>query len=131
MHTKRSKRNNYFKVKRLKEKRYAFTCKTNREIKDKNALKSELGNAITAIPGKSEAWLMVKLEDKADMYFKGSDEPCAMFEIAIFGSAEKSAYEDLTKRICSLSEKYLSVKSDRTYVKYNEINKWGYDNFNF
>ena len=43
---------------------------TNSEIKDKNALKSELGNAITAIPGKSEAWLMVKLEDKADMYFK-------------------------------------------------------------
>ena len=39
---------------------------TNSEIKDKNALKSELGNAITAIPGKSEAWLMVKLEDKAD-----------------------------------------------------------------
>ncbi len=56
---------------------------TNSEIKDKNALKSELGNAITAIPGKSEAWLMVKLEDKADMYFKGSVEPCAMFEIAI------------------------------------------------
>ena len=78
-----------------------------------------------------EAFLSVKLEDKADMYFKGSDEPCAMFEIAIFGSAEKSAYEDLTKRICSLSEKYLSVKSERTYVKYNEIDKWGYDNFNF
>ena len=38
---------------------------TNSEIKDKNALKSELGNAITAIPGKSEAWLMVKLEDKS------------------------------------------------------------------
>ena len=42
---------------------------TNSEIKDKNALKSELGNAITTIPGKSEAWLMVKLEDRADMYF--------------------------------------------------------------
>ena len=74
---------------------------------------------------------MVKLEDKADMYFKGSDEPCAMFEIAIFGTADKSAYEDLTKRICKISEEYLSVKSDRTYVKYNEIDKWGYDNFNF
>ena len=104
---------------------------TSSEIKDKNALKSELGNAITAIPGKSEAWLMVKLEDKADMYFKGSDEPCAMFEIAIFGTADKSAYEDLTKRICKISEEYLSVKSDRTYVKYNGLDKWGYDNFNF
>lgn len=104
---------------------------TNSEINDKNALKSELGKAITAIPGKSEAWLMVKLEDKADMYFKGSDEPCAMFEISIFGSANKNAYEDLTKRICQISETYLSVSSDRTYVKYSEIDKWGYDNFNF
>lgn len=34
---------------------------TNSEIKDKDALKAELGNDITAIPGKSEAWLMVKV----------------------------------------------------------------------
>ena len=32
---------------------------TNSEIKDKNTLKSELGNAITAIPGKSGAWLKI------------------------------------------------------------------------
>lgn len=33
--------------------------KTNQTIADKTALKSALGEAITAIPGKSEAWLMV------------------------------------------------------------------------
>ena len=94
-------------------------------------IKSRLGEAISLIPGKSEAWLMVKFEDKADMYFKGSNEPCAMFEIAVFGSASKDAYENLTKRICKTSEKYLGIPSNRTYVKYNEIDKWGYDNFNF
>lgn len=106
--------------------------KTNQNIDDvKEAVKAELGQAITAIPGKSEAWLMVELEGNKDMYFKGSDEPCAMFEIAIFGSADDSAYDDLTKRICALSEKYLSVPADRTYVKYSEISQWGYNNFNF
>ena len=60
---------------------------TNSEIKDKNTLKSELGNAITAIPGKSGAWLMVKLEDKADMYFKGSDELCLKLQ---FSARQKS-----------------------------------------
>ena len=74
---------------------------TNSEIKNKDALKAELGNDITAIPGKSEAWLMVKFD------------------------------ENLTKRICKTSEKYLGIPSNRTYVKYNEIDKWGYDNFNF
>ncbi len=104
---------------------------TNSEINDKIALKNELGKAIEAIPGKSEAWLMVKTEDKADMYFKGSDEPCAMFEVAIFGKSADAAFDDLTKRICKISEEQLGVKAERTYVKYNEIDRWGYNNFNF
>lgn len=103
--------------------------KTNQTI-DK-AVKSELGNAITAIPGKSEAWLMVSLEENKKMYFKGSDEPCAMFDVSIFGSASDSAYDDLTKRLCDISQKYLGVSPDRTYVKYTEISHWGYNNFNF
>lgn len=105
--------------------------KTNQTIADKTALKSALGEAITAIPGKSEAWLMVELEDKMDMYFKGSDEPCAMFEIAVFGKTGNDAYDDLTNRICDISEKLLGVAAERTYVKYSEIEHWGYNNFNF
>ena len=105
--------------------------KTNAQISDKIALKSELGCAITAIPGKSEAWLMIDIEDKKDMFFKGTDEPCAMFEIAVFGSASADAIDDLTKRICDISERLLGVNADRTYVKYSEKTKWGYNNFNF
>ncbi|MGN1328245.1 MAG: phenylpyruvate tautomerase MIF-related protein [Eubacterium sp.] len=105
--------------------------KTNQRISSKEELKAELGNAITAIPGKSEGWLMVELQDKLDMYFKGSDEPCAMFEVAIFGKASESAYDNLTRLLCSASEKYLGVSPDRTYVKYSEIDNWGYNNFNF
>lgn len=106
--------------------------KTNQNIKEnEKTIKSELGKAITAIPGKSETWLMVELEGDKAMYFQGSDEPCAMFEIAIFGKASDDAYDDLTKRICDISEKYLGVSPDRTYVKYTEIEHWGYNNFNF
>lgn len=105
--------------------------KTNQPILSKEDLKAELGKAITAIPGKSEGWLMVEIQDKLDMYFKGSAEPCAMFEVAIFGNASESAYENLTKLLCGISEKYLNVSPDRTYVKYSEIDNWGYNNFNF
>lgn len=105
--------------------------KTNQNISSKEALKAELGKAITAIPGKSESWLMVEIKDNLDMWFKGSDEPCAMFEIDIFGSASDSAYDDLTKRICTTAENQIGIKPDRVYVKYSEINHWGYNNFNF
>ncbi len=105
--------------------------KTNQKISDKVTLKKELGEAITAIPGKSESWLMVEIEDRKDMYFKGTDDACAMFEIAIFGNSSDSAYDDLTRRICSISENLLGISPDRTYVKYTEIDHWGYNNFNF
>ena len=105
--------------------------KTNQPVSSKEDLKAELGKAITAIPGKSEGWLMVEIQDKLDMYFKGSNEPCAMFEVAIFGKASDDAFENLTRLLCSVSEKYLNVPSDRTYVKYSEVDKWGYNNFNF
>ncbi len=106
--------------------------KTNQNIADsKSIIKSELGSAITAVPGKSEGWLMVEISDRLDMYFKGSDEPCAMFEVAIYGKASDNAYDDLTKRLCEISQKYLGVSPDRTYVKYTEIEHWGYNGFNF
>ena len=95
------------------------------------ALKSDLGVAITAIPGKSEAWLMVNVNDKSSLFFKGSDEKCAMFEVSIFGTASDSAYDELTSRICKISEERLGVPAARTYVKYGETEHWGWNNMNF
>lgn len=105
--------------------------KTNQKIGAEEDLKSELGRAITAIPGKSEAWLMIEIEDDKDMYFKGSNAPCAMLEVSIFGSAGDCDYDELTKRLCEISEKQLGVSPDRTYIKYTEIDHWGYNGFNF
>lgn len=108
-----------------------INLKTNQSIENAEEIKTELGKAITAIPGKSEAWLMVELEGNKNMYFKGSGEACAMFDISIFGTANDSAYDDLTSHLCQISEKYLGVPADRTYVKYTEIEHWGYNGFNF
>jgi phenylpyruvate tautomerase PptA (4-oxalocrotonate tautomerase family) len=110
-----------------------INVKTNSELVNtcKEQLKAELGRAITAIPGKSEAWLMISISDPCDMWFKGSNEDCAMFEVSVYGSASDSAYDDLTQRLCALSEKYLGVSASRTYVKYVETEHWGWNNMNF
>ena len=107
--------------------------KTNKELSKEliEAVKADLGEAITAIPGKSEAWLMVKAEGGADMFFKGDGSDCAMFDVAIFGSASDSAYDELTARICKISEERLSVPASRTYVKYSEYSHWGWNGMNF
>ena len=42
-------------------------------------IKSRLGQAIQAIPGKSESWLMVGFEPEYRLYFRGENtQPMAM-----------------------------------------------------
>ncbi len=107
--------------------------KTNQSIDNeaKVKIKSALGEAITAIPGKSESWLMVKIDDSADMWFKGSDEPCAMFDVSVFGNASAQSYEKLTSLLCGIAQDYMGISPDRVYAKYTGIENWGYNNFNF
>ena len=63
-----------------------INVKTNASVTKEKAesIKSALGTAITAIPGKSEGWLMVGIEDGYKLWFKGTDEPAAMVEVQLY-----------------------------------------------
>ena len=107
--------------------------KTNVKIsKDKElALKSSLAEAIAIIPGKTEKWLMLSFQDELPMYFAGSDAPCAMLEVKIFGRFSDSDADKVTSAICSTVEKVLAIPADRIYIKYEETSKWGWNGSNF
>lgn len=97
-----------------------------------NELKCGFGKAIECIPGKSETWLMVNIEDNKKMFFKGdASQDTAFISVCIFGTASSSAYENLTKEICSLISSVTGISPDRTYVTYSEFDKWGWNNMNF
>ena len=97
----------------------------------KESIKSALGKAITAIPGKSEGWLMVGIEPEYDLWFKGSDAPAAMVEVSVFGSASASAYNALTAKVTEILGSDLGISPDRVYVKYFETSNWGWNGSNF
>jgi hypothetical protein len=95
-------------------------------------IKSRLGEAISLIPGKSEAWLMVNIQDNCKLYFKGrNDKPTAFTDVSIFGSAAKSDCENLTAAVCDILSEDAGVPSDRSYVKFEFSDKWGYDGYMF
>lgn len=97
-----------------------------------SALKSEFGKAIECIPGKSESWLMVNIEDGKKLYFKGDNsKDTAFISVSIFGKASADAYETMTKNICNIINKITGISPDRTYVTYSEFDKWGWNNMNF
>ena len=101
------------------------------EKKTADAVKAACGSAITLLPGKTEDWLMVEVEGEKALYFKGSDEPCAIAEVKIFGKASASAYDNLTKALCEILSKALNVPGSRIYVKYEEVSHWGWNGGNF
>ena len=110
-----------------------INVKTNEKVSNDiaNEIKSELGKAITAIPGKSEGWLMVGIEDEYKLWFKGTDEPAAIVEVSVYGSPSAPAMNDLTGRITDILTDHLSVPGDRVYVSYFSTPNWGWNGSNF
>lgn len=109
-----------------------ISTKTNVSIskEQETVLKTGFGKAVSLI-GKSEAWLMLSFDDNCKMYFKGSDAPCAITEVKLYGRAGSSAYDALTANITKLISETLSVSPDRIYVKYEEVQYWGLSGSNF
>ncbi|MBQ8509805.1 MAG: hypothetical protein IJ493_07865 [Clostridia bacterium] len=96
------------------------------------ALKAGLGQAITAIPGKSETYLMVCIEDDAHLWLGGKDaEPHAMIDVKILGHAKPADFDRMTGQLCQLMEKQLSIKPSNVYVTYAEVENWGWNGSNF
>ncbi len=111
-----------------------INTKTNTAITPERelSLKTQLGQAISIIRGKSEDWLMLNFEDNSHLYFKGDgDTPCALAEVKIYGSASSQEYNALTEKITEIISSELKISPSRIYVKYEEVEYWGYSGHNF
>ncbi|MDE7390425.1 MAG: hypothetical protein K2M82_05750 [Lachnospiraceae bacterium] len=109
-----------------------INCKMNIDISKQQELdiKSELGKAISLIPGKSENWLMVNIEPKCALYFRGNtDKPTAMVEVTVYGNASEQAYDSLTAQINRILSSVAGI--EEMYVSYAETNNFGYNGSNF
>ena len=97
----------------------------------KDRVKTRLGEIISLIPGKSENWLMVGFEDSYDLYFKGNqDEETAFVEVKVFGGASPAVFEKMTEAICQIFNEELAIPKNRIYIKYEEMENWGWNGAN-
>lgn len=107
-----------------------FSCPVSQDKVIK--LKSSFGKAIECIPGKNEGWLMVNIEDKKPLFFKGNaDGDSAFISVAILGSATRDAYDALTRELTSIVSDITGVNPDRIYISYREALVWGWNGSNF
>lgn len=98
----------------------------------KKKLKEKLGEAIAIIPGKSESWLMVNIQDDQKMYFRGDDsKPVAFVCVNIYGSANRAAFDKMTAELTSIYGELFGVSPDHMYIKYDASMDWGWNGSNF
>lgn len=95
------------------------------------SIKQKLGKAISLIPGKSETWLMLNIQPACHLYFQGNNsEPSAMVEVKLFGAAAPTAYQKMTAEVTKILSSELSIPESRIFVKYDEVQHWGWNGSN-
>ncbi|MBM6867629.1 hypothetical protein H6A21_03555 [Collinsella tanakaei] len=97
-------------------------------------LKTAFGQAIAAVPGKSEQWLMCLFDDEVPMYFAGDDsKPCAYLEIDVYATSEvpATAWEKLTERLTPEVSDTLGIDPARIYIRYGSTAHFGWNGTNF
>ena len=107
-----------------------INVKTNVRLSEEK--KQEIGNklseAISILPGKSYHYLMTAVEDNVSMMIhRDSENNIAMVEVKLFGKSTRQAYENLTRAICDIMSKDAGVDGKYCYVKFSEVEHWGFD----
>ena len=106
-----------------------ITVKTT--MQQKEEIKTELGKLIATL-NKSEAYLMVSIEDSCDLWLGGDKlEKGAYVAVSLYGDAPKELYDRMTGRICELMNRMLGIPGDAVYVTYHPVSDWGWNGKNF
>lgn len=95
-------------------------------------IKTSIGEIISIIPGKSEAVLMVDIQDNCNLYYQGNQEqPNAYVKVEVFQAVMPEYAVQVTAKITKLLEDQAGIPMDRTYVTHVGINDWGRGNMHF
>ncbi|MGP4115644.1 hypothetical protein ACS4N0_00575 [Levilactobacillus zymae] len=103
-------------------------AKVNQKLsgQQRRRLKAGLGQAISAVPGKSESVLMVGIDDQYDLYLRGDNQqPLAYLSVAIYGTPHHEGYPDLNLAITKLFYDVLHVQPDNLFIDYQDVMAWG------
>lgn len=108
--------------------------KTTAKLSDEKtaALKTAFGKAIESFPGKTEAWLMVNIEDNKKLWFRGdASADSAMVDVDLLGAVSDEGSARMTAELCRILREELGIQPDRVYVKYTGYEHWGWNGGNF
>ncbi|MDR2478912.1 MAG: hypothetical protein LBD48_06330 [Treponema sp.] len=97
------------------------------EAAQKEKLTAELGRLITIIPGKTEADLIVQIQDSGALYMDGREIPCAYIDLRVYTKTSDEAKKRFTRETCAFIAREFNIPVERQYLTIREFENWGYD----
>lgn len=105
---------------------------TNQKIDNQQILCKQLSELAAEILGKPESYVMVELNDQANLIFAGSDDPAAHLKLKSLGLPEDktAAY---SRALCELLQNECAIPASRIYIEYSGPARhlWGWNNQTF
>jgi len=90
----------------------------------KTALIREAGKLIELIPGKSESVLMVRLDDDADVRFRGICEKCAYVSVSLYKPSSFEAKQAFAKAFTESLGQLAGIEPSNVFLTYTEFPNW-------
>lgn len=88
-------------------------------------LKSAMGKAMAHVPGKSEADMLLEIEDGCHLWLAGDDsEPVAYVDAALFGTEDHRGYREFTAAVARAFSEVVGLDPNRVFVRVEEIGAW-------
>eukprot|EP00292_Cryptomonas_paramecium_P019304 CAMPEP_0113665610 /NCGR_PEP_ID=MMETSP0038_2-20120614/2400_1 /TAXON_ID=2898 /ORGANISM="Cryptomonas paramecium" /LENGTH=119 /DNA_ID=CAMNT_0000580981 /DNA_START=15 /DNA_END=374 /DNA_ORIENTATION=+ /assembly_acc=CAM_ASM_000170 len=100
----------------------------------KNALMTELSQAVAQALGKPQSYVAIQVIDKQAMMWGGSTDPCALCQVSSLGSINQSKNSAVSKKIAALfGNAPLGIPPNRIYIEFRDVPaaNLGYDGATF
>ena len=83
----------------------------------RTSIKEQLGQAITCLSGKSEAYLMVNIEDDMHLYLAGHElEQGAAVTVYHYGDADKDELKEFGTKILAVLKETADINEESVYI---------------
>jgi len=105
---------------------------TNRIVENTEAVLQATSQAVAAMLGKPERYVMVELHAGLPMSLAGSSEPLAYLELKSIGLPEERTAE-FSAALCRLIDEQLGIPAERIYIEFSDAPRhlWGWNGATF
>ena len=94
-------------------------------MEQETEIKTRMGHAIQRIPGKSEQYLMLCMEDRCHFYLRGDGtQKAAYLEARIFGNEDHAGFTAFATETAEIFHQVLGIPSGNIYIKFDDIGAW-------